>query len=218
MPDERILIVEDEPDIREMCTRALTMEGYQVTGAANGAEAIQLAREQDFDLLLTDIRMPGMSGLQTYRAIQQLRPDIVGVVITAYGSVETAIEALKLGMEDFILKPFSLEELRAAISKALEKKRLERENARLKALIPLLQLSQTFMAVTDLNVLLEQVLHIAVQETTAKLAVLMLQDDTSRDWLVSAAIRDKHADPHLQNYRLSKPVIERVIESGKAVL
>lgn len=218
MPDERILIVEDEPDIRDMCARALTMDGYHVTGAANGTEAIQLAKEREFDLLLTDIRMPGMSGLQTYRAIQQIQPDIVGVVITAYGSVETAIEALKLGMEDFILKPFSLEELRAAISRALEKKRLERENARLKALIPLLQLSQTFMAVTDLNALLERVLHIAIRETAAKLAVLMLQDDISGDWTVSAAMHDKHADLHLQQYRLSNPVIQRVIESGKALL
>ncbi|MBC7232599.1 MAG: response regulator [Chloroflexi bacterium] len=218
MPDERILIVEDEPDIRDMCTRALAREGYQVTGASNGAEAIQMAKEQDFDLLLTDIRMPGMNGLQAYRAIQQLRPDIVGVVITAYGSVETAIEALKLGAEDFLLKPFSLEELRTAISRALEKKRLERENARLKALIPLLQLSQTFMAVTDLNTLLEKVLHIAIQETAAKLAVLMLQDDISGDWVVSAAIRDKHPELLLQEYRLSKSVIQQTVQSGKAVL
>lgn len=218
MPDERILIVEDEPDIRDMCARALAMEGYRVTGAANAAEALQIAQKQEFDLLLTDIRMPGMSGLQTYRAIQQLRPDIVGVVITAYGSVETAIEALKLGMQDFILKPFSLEELRAAISRALEKKRLERENARLKALIPLLQLSQTFMAVTDLNILLEQVLHIAVQETAAKLAVLMLQDDISSNWVVSAAMRDDHPEPFIHVHRLSKPMIQRVVQSGRAVL
>ncbi|MGQ9492197.1 MAG: response regulator [Anaerolineae bacterium] len=218
MPDERILIVEDEPDILDMCTRALTMEGYQVFGVSNGAEAIQIVQQQDFDLLLTDIRMPGMSGLQTFRFVQQLRPDIVGVVITGYSSVETAIEALKLGMEDFLLKPFSISELRAAISRALEKKRLERENARLKALIPLFQLSQTFVSVTDLGVLLQQVLQVAVQETAANLAVLMLQSETSGEWIVSAAIRNKQTLAPSQELMISKAIVQQAIRSGQAIL
>ena len=174
MPDERILVAEDEAEVLDMCVRALSREGYHVSGARSGVEAIEMVKSMSFDLLLTDIKMPGLSGLQAYREIKRQAPDIIGVAITGYGSVETAIEALKLGMEDFILKPFSLDDLRAAVAKALDRARLERENTRLKALIPLFEISKALVAVTDLDALLSQVLRVAVRDTQSDLAVLML--------------------------------------------
>jgi signal transduction histidine kinase/CheY-like chemotaxis protein len=188
MADERILIAEDEADVLDMCVRALSREGYRVVGAHSGVEALALVKQQTFDLLLTDIKMPGLSGLQAYREIKQLIPDIIGVAITGYGSVETAIEALKLGMEDFVLKPFSLDDLKAAVAKALDRARLERENTRLKALIPLFEISKSLVSVTDLDALLRQVLEVAVRETKSDLAVLMLNDTPSGELGVRAAI------------------------------
>lgn len=218
MPDERILIADDEADVLDMCARALTLEGYQVSCAHNGLEAIEMVKQQNFDLLLTDIKMPGMTGLQAYQAIKQQNPDIIGVAITGYGAVDTAIEALQLGMADFILKPFSLDELSAAISKALEKKRLERENARLKALIPLFELSQTFMTVTDLDVLLQQVMQVALQETSANLGVLALRNEVSEDWEIRAVITDRGAKSPSHKYKLCDSIAQQAIQGQKAVI
>jgi len=218
MPDERILIAEDEADVLDMCIRALSREGYQVLGAHSGLEAIELAKKQDFDLLLTDIKMPGPSGLHTYRDIKQINPDIVGVVITAYGTVDTAIEALKLGMDDFLLKPFSLDELRAAVSKALESSRLERENTRLKALIPLFQLSQTLMTVTDLSALLRQVVQAAVSETASDVGILMLKNTASEDLEVRAVVAADGSELPLQQYKIHGEILRHAMDSEQAFL
>lgn len=217
MPDERILIAEDEADVLDMCIRALSREGYQVWGAHNGLEAIDMVKTQPFDLLLTDIKMPGLSGLQAFREIKEYNPDIVGVAITGYGSVDMAIEALKLGMGDFLLKPFSLDDLRTAVSKALERMRLARENTRLKALIPLFQLSQTFMTVTDLDVLLQQVVRLAVQETQADLGVLMLKDEASGELEICAATTKNGPEQSITAFAISPDIVRETIEGGHTV-
>ena len=218
MPDERILIADDEADVLDMCARALSLEGYRICSVQSGFDAIEKVREQPFDLLLTDIKMPGMSGLQAFRIIKQHAPDIVGVAITGYGAVETVIEALKLGMDDFLLKPFSLDELSGAVSKALQKKRLERENARLKALIPLLQLSQAFMTVTDLDALLQQVMQLAVHDTASDLGILMLKNEASQALDARAAVGSDGTEVPSGEYALSDSIVKRTVDSGRAVV
>jgi CheY-like chemotaxis protein len=98
MPQEKILIVDDEPEIVEVCMRMLEAEGYEVEGAVSGREAIEKAREKEFDLLLADIVMPDMSGLETFQKIREFNPDITGVVITAYGALDHALSAIDLGI------------------------------------------------------------------------------------------------------------------------
>jgi len=218
MPDEHILIADDEADVLDTCVRALSMEGYQICGVHSGLEAIEMVKKQSFDLLLTDIKMPGITGLQAYGAIKQHDPDIVGVAITGYGSTDMAIEALRLGIYDFLLKPFSVGELSAAVSKALEKKRLERENARLKALIPLFQLSQAFIAVTDLDALLRQVLQVAVRETAADIGVLILKNDTSGDWEVCSAVTDTGSELPKHEYKPSDSIIRQTLQSQQPTI
>jgi adenylate cyclase len=218
MADEHVLIADDEEDVLDMCARVLSMEGYQVQGVRSGLEAIDMVSQRDFDLLLTDIKMPGISGLQAYRAIKQRNPDIVGVAITGYGSVETAIEALQLGMDDFLLKPFSIDQLSAAVSKALEKKRLERENARLRTLIPLLQLSQASMMLTELDALLREVVQVALRETAASLAVLMLRNEDSEDMEVSAVATSAGESPSANAVRLSDDVVQRLTQGQQPLI
>jgi signal transduction histidine kinase/DNA-binding response OmpR family regulator len=218
MADEHILIADDEPDVLDTCSRVLALQGYQVTVVHSGFEAIEMAKKQDFDLLLTDIKMPGMSGLEAFHAIKQLRPDIVGVAVTGHGAVDTAIEALKLGMDDFLLKPFALDTLRGAIGKALEKKRLARENARLKALIPLFELSQAFMSVTDLDVLLRQVMQMALQETHASLGVLTLENKAGVSSEACVVVSDDGASSPDSACKLSSAIVRRAVQSREAVL
>lgn len=183
----RILVADDEWDVREVCVRALRLGGYQVTGVANGIEAVEVARQETFDVFLTDINMPGMTGLEAYRRIRELSPQTIGVVITGFGTRESAIEALKLGVAEFVMKPFTPEQLISAVKRALGRRQLELENARLRALIPLFELSQAFMGTVDLTTLLKSIVRTAADETDADRCSLMLLDEERGELSIEAA-------------------------------
>jgi len=126
-PRERILIVDDEKLIRMTLRSRLEKEGYEVEEADTGGAALSLLREEEPDLLLLDYRLPDMDGLEVLRQARQLRPDLPVLLMTAYASVESAVEAMKLGAYDYLDKPVRTEELMATIAKALETTRLRRE-------------------------------------------------------------------------------------------
>jgi two-component system, NtrC family, response regulator PilR len=128
----RILIVDDEPSMREMLRIVLRRDGYDVTVAANGTEALDLLKRDAFELLLSDIRMPDISGVEVLRAAKDLNRDIVAFMMTAYASTNTAVEAMRLGAVDYFTKPFSMDELRLKVRQHLESHRLKEENLLLK--------------------------------------------------------------------------------------
>jgi signal transduction histidine kinase/DNA-binding response OmpR family regulator len=218
MPDERVLVADDEASVLDMCIRALSMEGYLVSGVTSGQAAIELARSQPFDLLVTDIRMPTVTGLQAFQTIREHSPDIVGIVITAHGAVDTAIEALKLGMYDFLLKPFSLDELSTTVARALEQKRVTKENARLKALIPLFQVSQAFGTMADLRSQLYQVVLAAVQETAAHMGILVLRSEASQDYQTTQLVHASGVQPSTTAPELSPALLSQVATQQQAIL
>jgi signal transduction histidine kinase/DNA-binding response OmpR family regulator len=186
VPKERILIADDEPAVLDLCERILNADGYEVEGVSDGWMAIEKAKEEHFDLLLIDIKMPGLSGLETAQAIKEFDPDIVCVTMTGHGTMTTAVQALKLGIDEFVVKPFTPDELGVAVSRGLEKERLRRENVRLKALIPLFELSRVFMSTVDLSELLHKAAQVACQETRSDRAVLLLWDEQRRVLLSKA--------------------------------
>ena len=143
MAKEKILIVDDEKDVLDLCKRILETQGYNVKSTHNGYEAIDIAHNEDFDLLLTDIKMPGMSGLEIAQMLKESDPGIICVTMTGFSTMDMAINALKLGIDEFILKPFTPKELIIAVANALEKERLRIENFRLSSLIPLFELNKT---------------------------------------------------------------------------
>jgi len=132
--------------------------------------------------------MPDMDGMEVYHSIRGITPEVAGVIITGYGSMEVAMEAIRLGFSGFVTKPFAPEALALAVGQALARRRLERENARLRALIPLLELSRAFMGTTDLDELLNQVVHMARRETKADRVSLMLLDEASGELTIEAAV------------------------------
>ena len=177
MAKERILVVDDEPDVLHVCERILTSDGFNVKTVSSGFEAVQLASAEKFDLLLTDIKMPGMDGLDVAEAARTVNPHLVCVTMTGYSTMDTAIEALRLGIEEFIIKPFMPQDLIAAVSRALEKEKLRQESARLRALMPLFELNRVFMSTTDVPRLAQQVLSAAASELKASRAVLLLCEE-----------------------------------------
>jgi len=172
---ERILIADDMQDVLDLCTRILSGEGYEVSGVRNGHDAIEIAEQQPFDLFLTDLMMPGIKGIDTAQAVRKILPNCVIVVMTGFGTMDTAIEALRLGFSEFIVKPFKPSDLRLAVNRALERARLQRENERLRALVPLFELNKTMMATVEEDELATQVLHTACNELEVDRGVLMLR-------------------------------------------
>jgi DNA-binding NtrC family response regulator len=129
---ERILIVEDDDLMRELMTKILAGENYHIFQAPSGEEALKLIQEQTIDLVLTDLRLTGMNGLQLLTEIRAFDPEIVVIVMTAYASVETAVEAMRKGAYDYLTKPFINDEIRVMLRRALRQRHLSRENRHLK--------------------------------------------------------------------------------------
>lgn len=191
MPSEKIIIVDDEADVLDLCSRVLNFDGYQVKTARNGFEAIDIAREERFDLLLTDIKMPGMDGLEIAQTLKKADPQIICVTMTGYSTIDMVIEALKLGVDEFITKPFTPNELSMVIAKALETERLRKENFRLHSLIPLFELNRTLMKTMAVEELLARLLEIAQKETNADAAMIHIFDGKNHRIHLHPQIRDQ---------------------------
>jgi two-component system response regulator PilR (NtrC family) len=130
--ETRVLVVDDEQSMRELLGIMLKQVGYAVTLADGGEAAVQALKTDAFDLVITDLRMRKVDGLAVLRAAKEHSPRTVVLVVTAFASTETAVEAMKLGAYDYVTKPFKLDELRLTIANALERKRLQDENRELK--------------------------------------------------------------------------------------
>lgn len=124
VPVPKILVVDDEPNVRLTVQAILQNEGYDVDAVPDGASAITALGDRHYDLVLTDLKMPGLDGLAVLREVQQRSPDTVTVMMTGYGSVGTAVEAVQLGALEYLLKPTEVADLKAAVRRSLERKRL----------------------------------------------------------------------------------------------
>jgi two-component system response regulator PilR (NtrC family) len=128
-----ILVVDDEQGMRQLLTLVFGRAGHRVRAAENGRRALELLREQSADLIVSDVRMPDMDGIGLLREARALFPEVAVVMMTAFATVETAREAFKLGADDFIQKPFDVDELKLIVEKALERLALKKENESLKS-------------------------------------------------------------------------------------
>jgi two-component system response regulator PilR (NtrC family) len=131
-PAPRVLVVDDERSMRELLAIVLRREGYDVILAENGRQAIAELEHRPIDLLISDIQMPDMNGVDVLRAAKEINQDLAGIMVTAFASAETAIDALRMGAYDYIHKPFNIDELKIIVRNALERRQLKRENVLLK--------------------------------------------------------------------------------------
>jgi DNA-binding NtrC family response regulator len=133
MKKANILLIDDDDSLRRVIEFSLTEAGYKVKAAADGEEGLRLFEKEPFDAVITDITMPGMNGMEVLARVHERDAQIPVVVITAYGTIENAVEAMKKGAFDYITKPFNREELRITLQKALRMRRLEKENVELRS-------------------------------------------------------------------------------------
>lgn len=129
---EKILIIDDEKSILDLLKVVFKKEGYQVATVLSASKALELIKEENFDLVLSDIKLPEMNGLEILKLIKEKNPELPVVMMTAYGTIKQAVEALKAGALDYVLKPFDVEELKIVVAHGLEKRRLKEENIQLK--------------------------------------------------------------------------------------
>jgi len=171
----RILVVDDERVIREILAEFLALEGFSVHTVEDGEKALTELRLHPYDLLITDLKMPRLSGLQLLEKVEQERLGVLTVLMTGFGTVETAIEAMKKGAYDYLLKPFKVEEVIHVVERALYRQRLQAENIRLREALTIYRVSEAIALSHDIEHILDVVLRAALDEVKADVATLHLK-------------------------------------------
>src|SRR4051794_20465876 len=191
----RILIVDDEEVLRDVLDAVLRREGFEVVMAASGEEALSILDEDDsIDLVILDIMLPGISGIDTLRSIRVSTPSLPVIIITAFSSIDGAIEAMKHGAFHYIPKPFKNEEVVLTVNKALEQKRLSTENERLKE-----ELSEkyAYSNIIGKSEVMRKVFDLIRLASPSRSNILIAGESGTGKELVAKAIH--HASPRARN-------------------
>lgn len=183
-----ILIIDDEPLMRLSMLDALKAEGYQVQEASNGEEGIKRITTGPYDLVITDLRMPGSDGLEVVRMCKETSPETEIIVITAHGSVDTAVQAMKLGAHDYVTKPFSMDELLLIVDRATKVQALRQENT---ALRQELEGKFNFDGMVGKNEQMRQVLEkVKLVATTDATVLIFGESGTGKEVIANAIHRN----------------------------
>jgi DNA-binding NtrC family response regulator len=184
----RILVADDDESLRRVIEFRLRQEGYEVKAAPDGIQALELLRNERFDLLLSDMKMPGLDGLELLTRALELDREIKVILITAYATVQQAVEAVKLGAFDYITKPFEKEELSVTIQKALQFKRLETENLELRSR---LDGAEYFKGLIGASGAIKEVLNLVSKVAPTDATVLITGESGTGKELIAKAIHKK---------------------------
>ncbi|MFH0899381.1 MAG: HD domain-containing phosphohydrolase [Pseudomonadota bacterium] len=175
----RVLVVDDEQVIREILSDFLTLEGYVVKTVEDGETALRELRLRPYDLVISDLKMPRLGGLELLERIASEKLNVLTIIMTGFGTVETAIEAMKKGAYDYILKPFKVEEVVHIVRRGLERQRLQAENIRLREAVSLYRVSEAVASCLEIDRIIDGVIDAACTEGEAAVVCLHLRDDTS---------------------------------------
>src|SRR3990172_5338255 len=193
-----ILVVDDEKSVRESLNKVLSKEGYRVLEAESGEEALSVCRKEFVNLVLTDLKMPEMDGLELLKALKLLQPDVAVVMMTAYGTIEKAVESMKEGASDFILKPFKRFELEKSLSKGLEHQTLLLENRYLKQQLE--STGQKLLNIIGTSPAMRKGLTLVDQIAPSSATVLILGESGTGKGVIAETI-------HLASDRKEKPFV-----------
>jgi putative nucleotidyltransferase with HDIG domain len=176
----RILVVDDEAVIRDILADFLAMEGFEVRTAPDGAAALAELTGSPYDLVLSDLKMPNMGGIELLDAIAAHAPQVVTIIMTGFGTVETAIDAMKRGAYDYIMKPFKMEEVVHTVRRGLERRKLAAENLRLKEVLSLYKVSEAIAASLSLDEVMRTVTDAALHEVNADVVLVLIDDGSGK--------------------------------------
>ena len=231
-PEEaaRVLVVDDEKVIREILSDFLTMEGYVVRTVEDGKAALAELHLRPYDMVISDLKMPNMGGLELLEKIAEEKLEVLCVIMTGFGTVETAIEAMKKGAYDYVLKPFKVEEVVHVVQRGLDRQRLKAENMRLREALSLYRVSEAIATSFELDRILDVILDATLQEMEADVVTLHLEDPRSgrydeRIKRVSPAVEGGRSGPpehlpidldELQSwFRQDRPILAHGIKAAR---
>lgn len=184
----RLLVVDDEEYICEVIREMLSSEGYHIQTMTNPQRALDFVKHQQVDLVLTDLIMGKTSGVDVLDQTMRHHPDAVLILMTGQPTIENAVTVLKSGAYDYLVKPFSMDTLKAAIKRGLEKQRLYRENIHLKEAVSLHKISEAMGSTIRLDFLLNLILETAIKELEADMASVALLDEKGKRWIPKASL------------------------------
>ncbi|MGD8520158.1 MAG: sigma-54 dependent transcriptional regulator [Desulfobacterales bacterium] len=199
-PIKRLLVIDDEENMRHMLSTVLGKGGYLVDTASDGSEGLKMIDEARYDYVLCDIKMPKMSGMDFLKAAREKLNSTTVIMMSAYGTIDTAIAAMKLGAYDYISKPFKADEVYMTLKKADERESLKRENIRLKERIQNIEGSYNFGNIVAKSKAMQSVFHLAAKASQYKTTVLILGESGTGKELIARAI-------HFQGERAEKPLV-----------
>jgi FixJ family two-component response regulator len=183
----KIIIVDDEIELMGALCDALSARGYDATGFSSAAEALQVLQKQDFDVLLLDLMMPEMDGIEFLKKSRTICPQIISIIMTGYATVPSAIETMKLGAFDYVLKPFKMDILLPVITRAMEMQRLKNENLQLRESMAIYDLAMTVSHTLDLNIILNQLADAVVGHMGADEVLIMLPANANNELYVAVS-------------------------------
>src|SRR5919201_1295401 len=198
-----ILVIDDEEIMREILETLLTREGYEVRLAASGAEGLEVGRALPFDAAIVDIMMPGLDGVSTLDELKRIDEDLAVIIITAYGSIESAIAAMKSGAFDYVTKPFKNEQVLVVIRNAMERRRLVHENRNLRERIQ--ERYHKFANIIGKSPKMRQVFDLIIQAAPSRSTILIQGESGTGKELVARAI-------HANSSRSERPFV--TVNSG----
>lgn len=196
----RLLVIDDEVELMTALCESLRDKGFEATGFDNPAAGLDALRRGDFDILLSDLMMPGMDGIQLLRAAVQIDPNVVGVIMTGQGSIETAVEAMKTGAFDYVLKPFRLQQILPLLDRAMEVRRLRQENARLRQVVSELTFESPRYHIIGDSPAIRKVLRLVEKVAATEATVLVRGPSGTGKELIARAL-------HGNSPRRDKPLV-----------
>lgn len=215
MAGEKILVVEDSPEfLRILAEDVLPLHGYEVLTAASGEQGVSKLCLENPDILLLDLQLPDMSGLQIVKAVQEERGNVPIILMTAYGSESLAVEAFRLGVKDYIIKPFTPAQVVDAIERALSETRLRRENEQLTILSAV---GTSVVSLMDLEELLSCIVEAGVYVTKAEEGFLLLVDPETNDLYLRAGRNLGEAEAQGFRVKVEDSLAGQVVQTGKPV-
>jgi len=180
----KLLVVDDEKHLLDVLCEMLLQHGYEVVGFNSSPRALEELKEHDFDLLLSDLMMPDMDGVTFLKAALEIDPSLVAIIMTGQGTVQTAVEAMKLGAFDYLLKPFKLNTLLPVLSRAMQMRRVKLENLQLRETVAMNELIQAVAATLDPDTILEKVADAARQQCQADEVTVMVPTENAKELCV----------------------------------
>jgi signal transduction histidine kinase/DNA-binding response OmpR family regulator len=189
----KILVVDDEVELKNILVESLTSQGYETSGLASGEKALAALRTEPFDVVLTDMMMPGMDGITLVQEGLQIDPHLVCIVMTGQGTIQTAVDSMKVGAFDYVLKPFRLQTLLPLITRAMNVRHMRLENLQLRETLVIYELAQTIALTLDPQTIISKLVDAVLNQTGAdEVSVLLPVPDG--DELYVAAVRGENRE------------------------